>query len=144
MLREKLNRAVRRAAETEGYTPYVGFQYRMQGEITRFPAAWMLPPQMVRAEGRYEGTLTYRVTLYLMKPDKKYDGPQKEKLWDDMETDALRMAETVRVAEGVHLAEVVSAEPAERTLSRHGELSLKALFEIRMSFCNNLIGSSWK
>lgn len=135
-----MNGIVRKAAESCGYKVFTGFQYRMQEEIMAFPAVWMLPVRLSGAEGRREGMLTYAVALYLMRLDRKHTAEEKERIWSDMELDALNIADRILAQNRVFVVENISTAPAERTLTHHGELSLKAEFEVKMSFCNDLIG----
>lgn len=139
MLREKLNSIIGWAAETRGYDVLRGFRYRLPGEVMAFPAAWVLPVQMARVDGRHEGYLTYKVVLHLMQLDRKYTPEQKERAWNDMELDALHVADLILSRDEVAIVENISTLPAERSLTQHGELSLKVEFEVRMSFCNDLI-----
>lgn len=129
--------AVKQAVGREGYTFYSGFQYRIGRETQLFPAAWMTPVQLVKFEGREEGYATYKVTLQLLCLNKQYDEETKVKLWSRMEEQAIRVYHAIFPAEGVFAAQNLKTEPAEFTLTSHGELSLKVEFEAKMYYPNH-------
>ena len=81
MLRNQLSAAVESAAQELGYGFRQGFEYRMGEVPIRFPAVWLVPPHVVRVEGREEGEIVYRATLHLMTADttskpRKDNGPK--------------------------------------------------------------------
>ena len=60
MLRNQLSAAVESAAQELGYGFRRGFEYRMGEVPIRFPAVWLVPPHVVRVEGREEGEIVYQ------------------------------------------------------------------------------------
>lgn len=137
MLRKQLSAAVRRAAEKSGYHFHQGFEYRMNEDPVRFPALWLAPPRVVRVDGRDEGQIVYRVAMHLLRLNRRFDEQAKEQVWDEMELDALQVIGLVGPQQGVFCTENIALTPAEFTLTRQGELSLKAEFDARLYFPND-------
>ena len=86
------------------------------GEVPiRFPAVWLVPPHVVRVEGREEGEIVYRATLHLMR---------------------LAMIGRIGKLQGIFCTGNIALTPAEFSLTRQGELSMKAEFDARLYFPN--------
>lgn len=134
MLRNQLSAAVRNAVEKLGYTFFEGFGYRMNEKNINFPAAWWCPPKIRSVRGRNEGIVVYRVELILMSANKKYDEVAKNQLWDEMEEHALKIYSDIVDEQGVFCTDNITLTPAECSLTRQSELSLKAEFDVKMSF----------
>lgn len=134
MFRQQLSAALETAVREAGYAFYRGFEYRLNEKPLRFPAAWCAPPKMIRIDGRREGEATYRVTLHLMEKNLRYDETLKEQAWDRMERDALRIIRRAESCDEMFCAENIALTPAEFSLTVHGELSMKAEFDIRTDF----------
>lgn len=134
MFRERLSAALETAVRKTGYAFYRGFEYRLNEKPLRFPAVWCVPPKMIRIDGREEGEATYRVTLHLMEKNLRYDETLKERAWDRMEQDALRIIRRTEPCDGIFCAENIVLTPAEFSLTVHGELSIKAEFDVRTDF----------
>ena len=99
------------------------------GEVPiRFPAVWLVPPHVVRVEGR--------ATLHLMRLDRRYDEQAKERQWAEMERDALAMIGRIGKLQGIFCTGNIALTPAEFSLTRQGELSMKAEFDARLYFPN--------
>lgn len=92
----------------------------------------MYPPKANHAGGRQEYEITYRVVLQLMHPNRKYDETAKNRVWDGMEHDALQIVNRMIPLENVFCTGNISMSPAECTLTRSGELSLKTEFDVQM------------
>lgn len=135
MLREKLNTAVKQAVTAEGYCFHSGFAYRINNEICQFPAAWLLPLQLSAVDGRHDGFVTYKATLYLMHLERKPKPETKERQWDEMERAALRIIDRITFSERVFNVSGIRCTPEENTLSNHGEISLKLECDVRLRFC---------
>lgn len=136
MLRNQLSAAVESAAQELGYGFRQGFEYRMGEVPVRFPAVWLVPPRVTRVEGREEGEIVYRATLHLIRLDRRYDEQAKERQWAEMERDALAMIGRIGKQQGVFCTGNIALTPAEFSLTRQGELSMKAEFDARMYFPN--------
>ena len=136
MLRNQLSAAVESAAQELGYGFRQGFEYRMGEVPIRFPAVWLVPPHVVRVEGREEGEIVYRATLHLMRLDRRYDEQAKERQWAEMERDALAMIGRIGKLQGIFCTGNIALTPAEFSLTRQGELSMKAEFDARLYFPN--------
>ncbi len=134
MFRERLSAALEAAVRKTGYAFYRGFEYRLNEKPLRFPAVWCVPPKMIRIDGREEGEATSRVTLHLMEKNLRYDETLKERAWDRMEQDALRIIRRTEPCDGIFCAENIVLTPAEFSLTVHGELSIKAEFDVRTDF----------
>ena len=134
MFRTRLSAALEKAARKTGYAFYRGFEYRLNEKPLRFPSVWCAPPKMIRIDGRMEGEATYRVTMHLMEKNLRYDETFKERIWDRMEQDALRIIRLTEPCDGIFCAENIALTPAEFSLTVHGELSLKAEFDVRTDF----------
>lgn len=100
------------------------------------PAVWLVPPHVVRVEGREEGEIVYRATLHLMRLDRRYDEQAKERQWAEMERDALAMIGRIGKLQGIFCTGNIALTPAEFSLTRQGELSMKAEFDARLYFPN--------
>ena len=94
------------------------------------------PPHVVRVEGREEGEIVYRATLHLMRLDRRYDEQAKERQWAEMERDALAMLGRIGKLQGIFCTGNIALTPAEFSLTRQGELSMKAEFDARLYFPN--------
>ena len=134
--RNQLSAAVESAAQELGYGFRQGFEYRMGEVPIRFPAVWLVPPHVVRVEGREEGEIVYRATLHLMRLDRRYDEQAKERQWAEMERDALAMIGRIGKLQGIFCTGNIALTPAEFSLTRQGELSMKAEFDARLYFPN--------
>ena len=134
MLRNQLYAAVKNAAENLGYAFYEGFGYRMNEKSINFPAAWWAPPKIRSVHGRNEGFVIYRVELVLMAANRKYDEAAKNQIWDQLEEHALKIYSEIIDDQGVFCTDNITLTPAECSLTRQGELSLKAEFDVKMSF----------
>ena len=97
---------------------------------------WLVPPHVVRVEGREEGEIVYRATLHLMRLDRRYDEQAKERQWAEMERDALAMIGRIGKLQGIFCTGNIALTPAEFSLTRQGELSMKAEFDARLYFPN--------
>lgn len=136
MIRNQLSESIKAATETIGYHFYEGFEYRMNEKGIHLPAIWLIPPKMSRINGRNEGEATYRVILHLMHPNQRYDEPDKNLQWDAMEQNLLKITNRIISQQGVFCIENITLTPAEFTLTKQGELSVKAEFDMRMYFNN--------
>ena len=134
MLRTLLTTALRKAVEQGGYTFYEGFEYRLTERSLTLPAAWMLPPKMTCVNGRNEGTVTYRLTLYLMQRAKQHTEAEKNLVWDSMEQELLALLNRLLPEEGIFSIENIASSPAEFSLTRQNELSLKTECDVRLYF----------
>lgn len=134
MLRNQLSAAVKKVAEKLGYAFYEGFGYRMNEKSIHFPAAWWCPPKIRSVRGRNEGLIVYRVELILMEANRKYNEAEKNQIWDQLEEHALKICTEMIDEQGVFCTENISLSPAECSLTRQSELSLKAEFDVKMSF----------
>ena len=136
MLRNQLSAAVESAAQELGYGFRQGFEYRMGEVPIRFPAVWLVPPHVVRVEGREEGEIVYRATLHLMRLDRRYDEDAKDRQWAEMDRGALAMIGRIGKLQGIFCTGNIALTPAEFSLTRQGELSMKAEFDARLYFPN--------
>lgn len=136
MIREKLTTIIKEALKSQKYGLYTGFEYRIPSEKVIFPACWMPPMQLVRVDGRHEGKRTYKITLHLMKLNKKASEAEKERAWSTMEEEALEIIHHIGPQGEVYCIDKIEATPAEFSLSPHGEISLKVEFEVQVAFCN--------
>ncbi len=135
MPRNQLSALIRKTAEKLGYHFYEGFEYRMNECALKFPAVWLSPPKTSRVEGRRERKITYRVVLHLMQCNRKFDESAKNRVWDGLERDALRLTDRLTPQQNVFCTENISMAPAEFTLTRQGELSLRVEFDVRTDDC---------
>ena len=126
MLRNQLSAAVKNAAENLGYAFYEGFGYRMNEKSINFPAAWWAPPKI--------RCVICRVERVLMAANRKYDEAAKNQIWDQLEEHALKIYSEIIDDQGVFCTDNITLTPAECSLTRQGELSLKAEFDVKMSF----------
>lgn len=133
-MRKNLIRHIQHAAESVGYTVYSGFHYRMNNTVCKFPAAWLSPLKIIRIEGREEGEITYRAELCLMKIDRNPTEENKELMWAEMEEDTLKVVEKLRQQERTLWVENTTASPNEYACTKHGELSLQVMFDIKVHF----------
>lgn len=134
MHRGKLLSAIENASTGSGYKPYTGFLYSMNGNAVKFPAAWLIPPAVVKWEGRKEGYITYSATLYLMKIETKISPDIREDVWSEMEKEAYDIITAIGECRDIFNIQNVKITPSEYSLSKHGELSVKLEFEARMQF----------
>lgn len=134
MLREKLYAAIGRAVRERGYTFYSGFEHSMNGTLSKFPAAWLSPLEVTEVEGREEGYVTYLATVSLMNLISKASAAQKEIYWDRMEEEAGAIAHMTGNDPAVCDVMNIKMSPAEYSLSKHGEISMRLSFEARMHF----------
>lgn len=139
MFREHLMQAVKEATTAEKYHFYSGFEYRIGTETKLFPAVWLLPAKLTGLQGREEGGLIYHVTLILLHLNHQYDEETKNRLWGKMEKQAYDIYNRLFLAEGVSHVTCFTTQPAEFTLTNHGELSLNVQFEVNFYFPNNLL-----
>lgn len=137
MLRETITKALKEAAQINGYGFYAGFDYRINDEHIIFPAAWTIPIQITKIEGRKEGYVTYKVTTHLMQTERKITEEKKEILWAKMEKDAIKIIDCIRPKSTIFNIENITMEPAEFKLSKNGEISLKTTFDVKIYFCLN-------
>ena len=135
MLRETLTATIKKAAITEGYAFHIGFAYRINNGIAKFPAAWLLPVRIIAVEGRRDGYLTYQMTLYLMHLDKKPRPESRERQWAELEIAALRILDNIYAGRQIFDIAKIGCTPAENTLTNYGEIALKIECEVRMRFC---------
>lgn len=134
MPRYQLTTLIRQTAREAGFAFGTGFPYRIARTSLTFPAMWMEPPLLTAREGREEGRCTYRVTLYLMVADKKYDETRKEFCWHELEAAAQRLLKRLGAEWPVWHLDRIRYTPAEFDLSNRGELSLKVEFDAVMAF----------
>lgn len=135
MPRNQLSALIRKISEELGYHFYEGFEYRMNECALKLPAAWLSPPKTSRIDGRRERKVTYRVVLQLMQYNRRYDESGKNRVWDELERDALRLTDRLIPQQSVFCTENISTTPAEFTLTRQGELSLRVEFDVRTDDC---------
>ncbi len=131
MKREELTAVIRTAATDAGYAFHTGAAHRMNGTIRVYPAAWLEPPVLKSAEGRAEGDLTYRVTMHLMALP---SSAEKGTLWTWLEEDALAVMRAAAVNPSVRQVANIFCEPAEQSLTAHGEVSMTLVCDITMWF----------
>lgn len=134
MYRKKLYSALRSAVKANGYNLYSGFPYSLNGTPMLFPAAWLSPPEICRVEGRKEGFFTYSVTLQLMQMAIKMTPELREQKWGEMEGSAMDIISAAGDNTELFNIQNITMSPAEYTLSKHGEISMKVTFEARMHF----------
>lgn len=71
-----------------------------------------------------------------MRLDRRYDEQAKERQWAEMERDALAMIGRIGKQQGIFCTGNIALTPAEFSLTRQGELSMKAEFDARLYFPN--------
>ncbi len=134
MFRTEILGLFREAASEAGLHFQHGFPYRMSRANLPLPALWLEPLVLREIEGRDEGTLCYRLSMYLMCADRKYDEAQKEEQWGALERTALEMIRAIVLKKTLLQISNVSCTPAEFTLTNRGELSIKCEFDLRIAF----------
>ena len=70
-----------------------------------------------------------------MQCNRKFDESAKNRVWDGLERDALRLTDRLTPQQNVFCTENISMAPAEFTLTRQGELSLRVEFDVRTDDC---------
>lgn len=134
MYRYPLFNLIREETEKIGYHFQSGFPYRMIRTRLEFPTLWLEPPSLIETEGRNEGLQTYRISLYLMTEELKYNEPEKEKQWDILETKALTLIHNLQNRKEIFHIEKFSCTPSEASLTNQHEIALKIEFRILLAF----------
>ena len=134
MSSKKLTTAIREAAEECGYEFHAGQQYRMDAQIVRTPAVWLLPLRLEKVEGRTRGVCHYKATVHLLHDCPDHATEAKEALWNRMEADAMRICTLMCGDERVKSASATGCTAAEFTLTNRGELSLTVDYSVQVPF----------
>lgn len=134
MTRDSLTTLIRQTVREAGFSFENGFPYRIARTNFSFPILWMEPPQLIGMEGREEGRKTYRIVLYLMAADKKYDETQKEARWAELETVTQTLLKKLGAQWPIWHIDRIRCTPAEFDLSNRGEISLKVEFDAATAF----------
>lgn len=133
MGRNKLINAIANAVEEGGYQFNSGFEYRMNSEIKNLPAAWLLPPQLVKREGRAEGVDHYAVSMRLITIAEKGQSAKNEQ-WSAMERQAVMITQKLQENDAINMVSDLSCDVSEFALTNRGELSLLVRFKVQMPF----------
>lgn len=136
MMREKMIVALTDAVRSKNYTLYTGVEYRINEQIKMLPAAWLIPPKLIRIEGRNHGMATYAVAMHLMTGGKYLSEDQKFVAWSTLEQDAIAIHNMLNSHANITSATDLQCLPAEFTLSNHGEISVGVSFNIQIGFCS--------
>lgn len=131
-MREKLIKTIKEAAEEAGYNFYTGFEYRLETELKKTPALWLMPPTLVKTEGRYEGVQYYNIAIHLILNDK--DRGKSEESFMRMEDDITTMILNVLSKDFVRTITDTKYSPGELTLTTRGETSMKISFSVQLHF----------
>lgn len=134
MIRQTIINAIGTAAESLGYSFYAPTARSPRADVRQLPAATIAPLRITSTVGRKEPHITYRVELTLLAPS-DFAGSEREALWSVMERDAL---EIYRIMEGVAVVCAVgnfSATPSSRPMTRCGDCSMRAEFDVEAVYC---------
>ncbi|MBO5903428.1 MAG: hypothetical protein J6Q40_05495 [Tidjanibacter sp.] len=134
MLRQTIISSIGRAAEALGYSFQPPTACAPKAQITQLPAATIAPLRIVSTEGRKEPRVTYRVVLSLLSPC-NFANADREPLWSVMERDAIEIYRVMELSPMVCAVSNFSATPSSRPLTRFGDCSLRAEFDIEAIYC---------
>lgn len=126
---------VRKAVEEVGYAFFSGPDRGLNGGVKSLPAAWLSPVRLVSVEGRSEGYFRYAVTLRLMKPGRGLSPQQRERLWAQLEHDAVAVCRRMEYTGPVCAVDRIGCVPDEGSLTTHGELSVTMTCTVAVMFC---------
>lgn len=134
MLRQTIISSIGRAVETLGYSFQPPAACAPKAQISQLPAATIAPLRIISTEGRKEPRVTYRVVLTLLSPHNFADA-DRESLWSVMERDAIEVYRVMELSPAVCGVSNFSATPASRPLTRFGDCSLSAEFDVEAIYC---------
>ncbi len=123
-----------RLAHELSYTPYCVASDGIDESVQLYPAACIMPPEIVAVSGRDEGEICYRIKMQLMQITASPTTKQKEKLWEQMRTDAMHIITSLPLAEDVREVKNVRCTTAQFSLTPHGEVSVEISMEVTIHF----------
>ncbi|MBR4037636.1 MAG: hypothetical protein IKM50_00325 [Tidjanibacter sp.] len=134
MIRQALISSIGRSAESLGYHFYAPNACSPRAAVSQLPAATIAPLRITSTEGRKEPHVTYRVALTLLAPS-DFAAGDREALWSVMERDALTIYRAMEDVAVVCSIGGFSATPSSKPLTRFGDCSLTAEFDVEAIFC---------
>ena len=134
-----MNRAFLCSAIEGLVSPY-GYHFTMNDEscypttVSRYPAAFMLPPEFVGIEGRRRGRITYKVTLRLSRQGAKFSPTERNSLLAEMEQQLTEMFVALSRSERVAVVENLTIRPVAGVVDHHGAIAMEAQAKIETIF----------
>lgn len=133
-MRERLTNAVATAVINCGYSFFYGAQDRIPCEMDAVPAAWLLPAEVSQVTGKDQGVITYKFKLILIELDKRYSSKQKESLFAQMETHAMKIYRSLCEDKDIQAVSSVSWSPSEFCYTPSADVSLDIEMKVDIVF----------
>ena len=137
-MRNRIIALVQDNAQRAGYTFFNGFPNRISTTAMKFPALWLTPVQLVGMNGREKGSMTYKISMYMIEPNDGKNELQKEEEWEKMESSMIEMTKVIADEPNILCVRNICCVPGEFSLTGYGELSMNMTMEIEVMFCNGL------
>ena len=134
MNRRKLVSAVQAICGSMGYEFRALDSSALSASCQSMPAAVLIQPKFQSIEGRNHGRITYRTTLYLLKPGSRLSSAEQSDVLAQMEEDMLDIFSKLSENKSVALVDKLQMEYSIHSVLGRGEIGLKANAEVEIIF----------
>ena len=134
MNRRKLVSAVQAICGSMGYEFRALDSSALSASCQSMPAAVLIQPKFQSSEGRNHGRITYRTTLYLLKPGSRLSSAEQSDVLAQMEEDMLDIFSKLSENKSVALVDKLQMEHSIHSVLGRGEIGLKANAEVEIIF----------
>lgn len=134
MERKKLIADLRKAAGLCGYMFHTGMEHRINTELKKMPALWLVPPELINTKGWNEGTKQYRVKMFLIEKCREHSSEWKEETWQKLEETLTGIYKTLSKEPHIRTITDMEYHPQEFTITNRGEISIAATCKVHMNF----------
>lgn len=134
MMMKQLVTVVEEVCVDLGYKFYCGTQKQINSTVKKLPVVWMEYPSITKISGRNQGSITYEVSLYLMRD---IDPKNALELASQLEDQAVTLYNLLAQHQRVRSVDDLETSVNYMIFPPLGEMSLHAEFEITLDFILN-------
>ena len=134
-----MNRAILCSA-IEGVVSKFGYDFTLNDDayypatLCRYPAAFLSQPKFVAMEGRKEGRITYKVSLYLAQQGAKLSPKGRNDLLAEMEEQMVNIFVELSQHKRIAVVRELTIKPLAGAIDQHGALTMVAEANIETIF----------
>lgn len=108
---------------TLGYTPLVASETGIERSISAYPTAWIQLPQVLYVEGRTEGIIGHKITIYLIDDLKGFSFEDQSTRLSEMQEDMIEIMTQLSSCDGIVEVSDMTITPKTIPTTRHDNIA---------------------